>query len=52
MRRLLATEALPAMVLIRIVVGGVFLTEGFRNFFIPLDWAAGALLRSEFPFPK
>jgi len=41
MRRLLATEAPAATILIRIVVGGIFLTEGIQKFLYPGDLGAG-----------
>jgi hypothetical protein len=41
MRPLLATQAPAATILIRIVVGGIFLTEGIQKFLYPDDLGAG-----------
>jgi uncharacterized membrane protein YphA (DoxX/SURF4 family) len=41
MRRLLETNAHPATVLIRLIVGGVFLVEGILKFLYPQELGAG-----------
>src|SRR5207245_8598469 len=41
MRGLLATQAPAATILIRIVVGGIFLAEGIQKFLYPGDLGAG-----------
>src|SRR5256884_9925548 len=51
MRRLLATEAPAATILIRIVVGGIFLTEGILKFLYPGDLGAGRFAKIGIPAP-
>src|SRR5206468_9862309 len=51
MRRLLATQAPAATILIRIVVGGIFLTEGIQKFLYPSDLGAGRFAKSGNPAP-
>src|SRR5204863_5361252 len=51
MRRLLATEAPAATMLIRIVVGGIFLTEGIQKFLYPGDLGAGRSTKIGIPAP-
>jgi putative oxidoreductase len=51
MRRLLATHAPAATILIRIVVGGVFLTEGIQKFLYPTDLGAGRFAKIGIPMP-
>ena len=51
MRRLLATEAPAATMLIRIVVGGIFLTEGIQKFLYPGDLGAGRFTKIGIPAP-
>jgi putative oxidoreductase len=51
MRRLLATHAPAATILIRIVVGGVFLTEGIQKFLYPADLGAGRFAKIGIPMP-
>ena len=48
---LLATEAPAATILIRIVVGGVFLAEGIQKFLYPAQLAAGRFAKIGIPFP-
>jgi putative oxidoreductase len=52
MRRLLATNAPTATILIRIVVGGIFLTEGIQKFLYPAELGAGRFARIGIPAPK
>ena len=52
MKRLLATNAPSATILIRIVVGGVFLTEGIQKFLYPAQLAAGRFAKIGIPFPE
>jgi putative oxidoreductase len=49
MRRLLATDAPAATILIRIVVGGIFLTEGIQKFLYPADLGAGRFAKIGIP---
>src|SRR6266487_2638219 len=51
MRGLLATEATAATILIRIVVGGIFLTEGIQKFLYPGDLGAGRFAKICIPAP-
>jgi putative oxidoreductase len=51
MRRLLATHAPAATVLIRIVVGGIFLTEGIQKFLYPGELGAGRFAKIGIPTP-
>ena len=41
LRRLMSTTAPASVILIRIVVGGVFLSEGIQKFLYPNDLGAG-----------
>jgi putative oxidoreductase len=50
--RLAATRAPSATVLIRIVVGGVFLTEGIQKFLYPADLGAGRFAKIGIPAPE
>jgi putative oxidoreductase len=51
MRRLFATQAPAATILIRIVVGGIFLTEGIQKFLYPGDLGAGRFAKIGIPAP-
>ena len=51
MRRLLATQAPAATILIRIAVGGIFLTEGIQKFLYPRDLGAGRFAKIGIPAP-
>ena len=51
MRRLLATQAPAATVLIRIVIGAIFLTEGIQKFLYPDDLGAGRFAKIGIPSP-
>jgi putative oxidoreductase len=51
MRRLLSTDAPAATILIRIAVGGIFLTEGIQKFFYPGDLGAGRFAKIGIPAP-
>src|SRR5205823_7644523 len=50
-RRLLATNASPATVLIRFVVGLIFFTEGIQKFLYPDDLGVGRFTKIGIPFP-
>ena len=52
MKRLLATQAPAATILIRIVVGGVFLAEGIQKFMYPADLGAGRFAKIGIPSPE
>jgi len=51
MRRLLSTDAPAATILIRIAVGGIFLTEGIQKFLYPRDLGAGRFAKIGIPAP-
>jgi uncharacterized membrane protein YphA (DoxX/SURF4 family) len=51
-RRLLATRAPAATVLIRIIVGAVFFTEGILKFLYARDLGAGRFAKIGIPFPE
>jgi putative oxidoreductase len=52
MRRLLATQAPAATILIRIVVGGVFFTEGIQKFLYPAELGSGRFAKIGIPSPE
>src|SRR6266849_5585858 len=52
LRRLAATSAPLATILIRIAVGGVFLTEGIQKFLYPADLGAGRFAKIGIPAPE
>jgi uncharacterized membrane protein YphA (DoxX/SURF4 family) len=51
-RNLLRTSAPPATVLLRIVTGGIFLTEGVQKFLYPADLGAGRFAKIGIPSPE
>ncbi len=51
MRRLLATQSSATAILIRIVVGSIFLTEGIQKFPYPADFGAGRFAKIGIPAP-
>lgn len=52
MRPLLTSQAPAATVLIRIAVGGIFLTEGIQKFLYPDDLGAGRFAKIGIPVPE
>jgi len=52
MRSLCATEAPAATLLIRMIVGGIFLTEGVQKFLYPADLGAGRFAKIGIPMPE
>lgn len=52
MRSLSATEAPAATLLIRMIVGGIFLTEGIQKFLYPADLGAGRFAKIGIPMPE
>jgi putative oxidoreductase len=50
--RLAATHAPAATILIRIVIGGIFLTEGMQKFLYPADLGAGRFAKIGIPMPE
>jgi putative oxidoreductase len=52
MRRLLSTNAPAATVLVRLLVGSVFLSEGIQKFLFPAELAAGRFAQIGIPNPE
>ena len=52
MRSLFETRAPAPVVLIRLLVGGVFLSEGIQKFLFPADLGAGRFARIGIPAPE
>jgi uncharacterized membrane protein YphA (DoxX/SURF4 family) len=51
LRKIMQTDAAAAVILIRIVVGGIFLSEGIQKFLYPADLAAGRFTKIGIPAP-
>ncbi len=51
-RRLLAANAPAAVILIRLMVGGVFLSEGIQKFLFPDDLGVGRFAKIGIPHPE
>lgn len=51
-RRILATEEIGSVLFIRLMVGGVFLSEGLQKFIFPADFGSGYFLSIGFPLPS
>jgi putative oxidoreductase len=52
MRKLLATTAPGATILVRLIVGGVFLAEGIQKFVYPDDLGVGRFVKIGIPLPE
>jgi putative oxidoreductase len=52
MRKLLATNASAAVLLIRLMVGAVFLSEGLQKFLFPAEVGAGRFAKIGFESPE
>ena len=52
MRRLFLTNAPAATVLVRILIGGVFVSEGIQKFLYPAELAAGRFAKIGIPTPE
>lgn len=50
--RLATTEASPAVLVIRLLAGGVFLVEGVKKFLLAADWGAGRFAHIGIPWPE
>ena len=50
--RLLSTHAPAAVILIRLMVGGIFLSEGIQKFLYPAELAAGRFAKIGIPWPE
>jgi putative oxidoreductase len=51
-RELFITDAPAATVLVRVMTGSVFLSEGIQKFLFPEDLAAGRFTKIGIPFPE
>jgi putative oxidoreductase len=51
-RKLVASNASSAVILIRLVVGGVFISEGIQKFLFPGDLGVGRFTKIGIPFPE
>jgi putative oxidoreductase len=51
-RKLLASNASSAVILIRVIVGGVFLSEGIQKFLFPGDLGVGRFTKIGIPVPE
>jgi len=52
MRRLVATQAPRAVVLVRLIVGAVFLSEGIQKFLFPAELGVGRFTKIGLPAPE
>ena len=50
--KLLGTTAPAAVVIIRLMVGGIFLSEGIQKFLYPAELAAGRFAKIGIPWPE
>lgn len=51
-RNLLFSNASPAVILIRLIVGGVFFSEGIQKFLFPGDLGVGRFIKIGIPAPE
>ncbi|MGE0453238.1 MAG: DoxX family protein [Vicinamibacteria bacterium] len=51
-RRLLATQAPAAVILVRLIVGAVFLSEGIQKFLFPAELGVGRFAKIGLPSPE
>jgi putative oxidoreductase len=52
LKRMTSTQAPPATLLIRLMVGGVFLSEGIQKFLFPAEVGAGRFAKIGLPSPE
>ncbi|HEX9424202.1 MAG TPA: DoxX family protein [Pyrinomonadaceae bacterium] len=52
LQRILTTSAPPSILLIRLVVGAVFLSEGIQKFLFPNDLGVGRFIKIGIPAPQ
>jgi putative oxidoreductase len=52
LKRLISTSAPAAVLLIRLMVGAVFVSEGIQKFLFPADVGAGRFAKIGFPSPE
>jgi putative oxidoreductase len=50
--KLLASDAPRAVILIRLIVGGVFLSEGIQKFLFPAELGVGRFIKIGIPSPE
>jgi len=50
--KLLVSNAAPAVILIRLIVGGVFLSEGIQKFLFPGNLGVGRFIKIGIPSPE
>jgi uncharacterized membrane protein YphA (DoxX/SURF4 family) len=50
--QLAATDGAPAVLVIRLLAGGVFFVEGLKKFLFPAEWGAGRFAHVGIPFPE
>lgn len=50
--RLATTEASPAVLVVRLLAGGVFVVEGLKKFLFAADWGAGRFAHIGIPLPE
>jgi putative oxidoreductase len=51
-QKILASNASPAVILIRLIVGAVFLSEGIQKFLFPRDLGVGRFIKIGIPSPE
>ena len=52
LKRIVATNAHPAVILVRLLVGAVFLSEGIQKFLFPDDLGVGRFTKIGIPRPE
>ena len=52
LRRVMTTTAPASVILIRVVVGGVFFSEGIQKFLFPNDLGVGRFVKIGIPAPE
>jgi putative oxidoreductase len=52
MRKLVSTNAPGAVLLVRLIVGGVFLSEGIQKFLFAADLGVGRFIKIGIPWPE
>ena len=51
-QKVIATQAPAAVILVRLVVGAVFLSEGIQKFLFPSDLGVGRFIKIGIPSPE
>lgn len=52
MRKLISTDAPASLLLVRLVLGGIFLSEGIQKFLFPADLGVGRFIKIGIPSPE